>query len=156
GSAEHYTPQGQQAPAHGQDSQMGNSSLPAKATGRGFIEGGFLETSEGGGFRVDKSLLCRVFLECESYVVRVSLPPRFGKSFNLSVLEQFFNVVTMNDCPQGTEEPNLDAACELRERRFANSLLKQRHPEFFKTHFAHYPVIRIDFQASPPLWLQYA
>ncbi|KAJ1718677.1 hypothetical protein LPJ61_006518 [Coemansia biformis] len=120
------------------------------------MEGGFLETSDGGGFLVDKSLLCKAFLECGSYVVRVSLPPRFGKSFNLSVLEQFFDVVTVNDCPQRTEEPNLDAARELRERRFANSLLKQRHPEFFKAHFARYPVIRIDFQARPPMWLQYA
>ncbi|KAJ1718091.1 hypothetical protein LPJ61_006868, partial [Coemansia biformis] len=77
---------------------------PTKVTGQRFkAGGGFLEISDGGGFIVDKSLLCKAFLECEDDVVRVCLPRRFGKSFNLGVLAAFFNVVTVNDCPKDTE-----------------------------------------------------
>ncbi|KAJ1719412.1 hypothetical protein LPJ61_006311 [Coemansia biformis] len=137
-------------------SLTGTSGLPTKVTGQRFkVGGGFLGISDGGGFIVDKSLLCKAFLEGKEDVVRVCLPRRFGKSFNLGVLAEFFNVVTVNDCPPDTDEPTLDLTRELRERRFADSLLKQNHPEFFMTHFARYPVIRIDFKASTPLWLQY-
>ncbi|KAJ1732079.1 hypothetical protein LPJ61_002218 [Coemansia biformis] len=100
-----------------------------------------------GGFVVDKSLLCKAFLESHCTAPRVCLPRRFGKSFNLSVLERFFNVVTVHDCPDiGAENPDLDEARRRRERLFAGSLLKQNHPEFFDKHFARYPVIRIDFK----------
>ncbi|KAJ1724651.1 hypothetical protein LPJ61_005713, partial [Coemansia biformis] len=149
-------PQGLRAPALGEGSLKGTSSLPVNVTGRRFIGGvGFLETSDGDGFIVDKSLLCKAFLECGEDVVCISLPRRFGKSFNMGVLAEFFNAVTVNDCPPGTKKPTLDLARELRERRFADSLLKQNHLEFYEDHFAKYPVIRIDFKASPPSWLQY-
>ncbi|KAJ2795502.1 hypothetical protein H4R21_005082, partial [Coemansia helicoidea] len=100
------------------------------------------------GFIVDKTLVCKLLLEAPADAVRICLPRRFGKSFNLSVIEQFFNPVTANECRSGTEKSHFDAARDKRRKLFCESLLEQQHQEFVKKHFASIPVIHIDFKRS--------
>ncbi|KAJ2800213.1 hypothetical protein H4R21_003266, partial [Coemansia helicoidea] len=80
--------------------------------------------------------------------VRICLPRRFGKSFNLSVIEHFFNLVTVNDCLGHPGEPGLDAARDRRRQLFRGSLFEQFHPDFVEKHFASVPVIKINFACS--------
>ncbi|KAJ2696422.1 hypothetical protein H4R19_005744, partial [Coemansia spiralis] len=119
----------------------------ARASGSQFVTGGdFPETLEGRGFIVDKSLLCKALLDSGKKAMRICLPRRFGKSFGLSVIAEFFNVVTIHDVTGGAGADGLDAAKARREEMFRGSLLKTSHPAFFNDHFAKYPVIRIDFK----------
>ncbi|KAJ2766727.1 hypothetical protein IWQ56_003604, partial [Coemansia nantahalensis] len=90
--------------------------------------------------------------------MRICLPPRFGKTFSLSVIAEFFNVVTVHDVPKSAGTNNLDVAlAEARTRRraiFSGSLLEQSDTDgdeggdglFFDEHFANHPVVRIDFK----------
>ncbi|KAJ2774851.1 hypothetical protein IWQ56_000392 [Coemansia nantahalensis] len=108
----------------------------------------FLKTLADDGFIVDKSLTCKALLETPEDAVRICLPRRFGKSFNLSVIEQFFNPVTVHECRDGTGKPDFDAARDDRRQLFRRSLLGKRYPEFVTSHFASIPVIQIDFKDS--------
>ncbi|KAJ2774042.1 hypothetical protein IWQ57_001008 [Coemansia nantahalensis] len=133
--------------------QPGHDSDPLPPTARVAgkrvaIGGDFLETSNKGGFIVDKTLTCKALLESPDRVVRICLPWGFGKSFNLSVIAQFFNTVTAKDCLSDTENPDLNAALERRRKLFCGSLLEQHHPEFVERHFATIPAIQIDFKVS--------
>ncbi|KAJ2781940.1 hypothetical protein H4R18_002581 [Coemansia javaensis] len=103
-----------------------------------------------GGFVVDKTLACKALLEESSNAVRISLPRRFGKSFNLSVIAQFFNpITTLDDCTAGVEPPDFAAAYRRRREMFSGSLLQEMHSDFFDRHFAAIPVIHLNFKARP-------
>ncbi|KAJ2769454.1 hypothetical protein IWQ57_003099 [Coemansia nantahalensis] len=102
--------------------------------------------------------------------MRICLPRRFGKTFCLSVIAEFFNVVTVNDVPRSADAGDLgeapaetldeapaEALAKARTGRramFSGSLLEQsdknglmnRDGPFFARHFAKHPVIRIDFK----------
>ncbi|KAI8318130.1 hypothetical protein GQ54DRAFT_336453 [Martensiomyces pterosporus] len=49
------------------------------------------------GIIVDKALICKAFLKPGRAAMCVSLPRRFGKTFNLSITEEFLNVVNSSD-----------------------------------------------------------
>ncbi|KAJ2800219.1 hypothetical protein H4R21_003263, partial [Coemansia helicoidea] len=108
----------------------------------------FLETSNRGGFIVDKTLTCKALLESPDKAVRICLPRRFGKTFNLSVIAQFFNPVTVHDCLGGAGESHFKEAHGRRRTLFCGSLLEKRYPEFVEENFAKTPVIQIDFKNS--------
>ncbi|KAJ2801719.1 hypothetical protein H4R21_002692, partial [Coemansia helicoidea] len=108
----------------------------------------FLGTFQLDGIIVDKTLVCKALLESPDKAVRICLPRRFGKTFNLSIIEQFFNLVTVNDCLGHPGEPDLDAARDRRRQLFCGSLLEQHNPEFVEKHFASIPVIHITFRVS--------
>ncbi|KAJ2709943.1 hypothetical protein H4R19_003993, partial [Coemansia spiralis] len=123
--------------------------LPAQVTGNDIIVGSnFLKTISKGGFIVDKSLICKVLLESPDEVTRICLPRRFGKSFSLDVIAQFFNPAisaTVHDCRHDEEQPLFDVGREQRRQLFDGSLLGQRHPDFVEKYFGRIPVIQIDF-----------
>ncbi|KAJ2774058.1 hypothetical protein IWQ57_000999 [Coemansia nantahalensis] len=108
----------------------------------------FLETLAEKGFIVDKSLTCKALLETPGSAVRICLPRRFGKTFNLWAIAQFFNPVTANECRGGTEKSHFDAARNKRRKLFCESLLEQEHPDFVEKHFASTPVIQINFRGA--------
>ncbi|KAJ2799778.1 hypothetical protein H4R21_003433 [Coemansia helicoidea] len=107
-----------------------------------------LDTLAGKGFIVDKTLTCKALLEIPSSAVRICLPRRFGKSFNLSVIEQFFNPATVNDCLDHAGEPDLNAARDRRRQLFRGSILEEKHPDFVEEQFSKTPVVQFNFKGS--------
>ncbi|KAJ2801092.1 hypothetical protein H4R20_003815, partial [Coemansia guatemalensis] len=106
---------------------------------------------------VDKTLLCKAFLESEHKTIRICVPEGFGKTFNLTVIADFFNIVTRHDMPRPTNVPyfsrqtrsdvfDISVALQNRMKIFEGSLLLQEHPDFFHQHFGRYPVVYINFQ----------
>ncbi|KAJ2162441.1 hypothetical protein GGF46_000682 [Coemansia sp. RSA 552] len=108
--------------------------------------GDFGATIRRNGIVVDKSLICRVFWEDRAKAVCVHLPRRFGKTFNLSIIEEFFNVVTMRDMPRGSASFDKELGKAARRELFDQSLLETEAPRFFDRHFCRYPVIRLCFK----------
>ncbi|KAJ2495744.1 hypothetical protein GGH96_006271 [Coemansia sp. RSA 1972] len=109
-----------------------------------------------GGAVVDKSLICKAFLDVEARVVRVCLPSGFGKSYNANIIKQFFNVLNQQDMPGmngynfGRNNPIKDldhnVARVERMKQFESSLLRQELPAFFSEHFCRHPVIYVEFK----------
>ncbi|KAJ2306079.1 hypothetical protein IWW55_001622 [Coemansia sp. RSA 2706] len=108
---------------------------------------------------VDKTLLCRAFMEIEHPVVRLCAPPGMGKSFNLDKLKNFFNALSRHDMPQAntrTYERKRVIPSELiseeargeRMKLFQDSLLLKTMPRFFEANFCRYPVISLNFNVS--------
>ncbi|KAJ2314137.1 hypothetical protein IWW54_001093 [Coemansia sp. RSA 2705] len=64
---------------------------------------GFEYILRSGKLVIDKTLVCKAFFDTESKLVRVCAPKCFGKTFNLSTIKTFFNVITRHDMP-GKEE----------------------------------------------------
>ncbi|KAJ2777594.1 hypothetical protein H4R18_005084 [Coemansia javaensis] len=123
--------------------------LPARVEGKRVVVGtDFLKTLAKGGFIVDKSLACKALLESPNEAMRICLPRRFGKSFNLSVITQFFNPITTHDCVPGAGARDFTAAYTRRRQPFSGSLLQERHPAFFDEHFAAIPVIHLNFKST--------
>ncbi|KAJ2801517.1 hypothetical protein H4R21_002770 [Coemansia helicoidea] len=113
----------------------------------------FLWASRQDGIIVDKTLVCKALLESPDKAVRICLPRCFGKTFNLSIIAQFFNPVTVNYRFGDTGKPDLDVARKQRRQLFCGSLLEQHHPDFVEKHFASTPVIHIDFKAAT-VWVK--
>ncbi|KAJ2037671.1 hypothetical protein H4S04_008520, partial [Coemansia sp. S16] len=67
-------------------------------------------------------------------------------TFNLSIVEEFFNVVTSNDVKPVDGTVDLEAGRTERLKLFEESLLYTTEREFFDEHFCRYPVIRINFK----------
>ncbi|KAJ2709421.1 hypothetical protein H4R19_004258, partial [Coemansia spiralis] len=129
--------------------RMARAPLPAQVVGNDIIVGSdFLSTLAGGGFIVDKSLICKVLLAKLGSALRICLPRRFGKSFNLAVIAQFFNPVTVHDWKGYAGKPDFDAARERRRQLFTNSFLGQHHADFVEKYFGKIPVIQIDFAGA--------
>ncbi|KAJ1850439.1 hypothetical protein LPJ76_006410, partial [Coemansia sp. RSA 638] len=123
--------------------QRANSS-PTKVHGTIINESGdFGRIFRRGGIVLDKSLLCKALFDTSSAPIRVCLPRRFGKTFNLSVIEEFFNVVTCKDAEPVDGSIDEAAGRANRMKLFDDSLLHEEHPEFFEEHFCKTPVIRI-------------
>ncbi|KAJ2163132.1 hypothetical protein GGF46_000061 [Coemansia sp. RSA 552] len=123
---------------------------------------------------VDRTLLCKAFLDASEQVTFVCVPRGFGASYNIHMLKRFFNVLGNREVPytqdsenngrmevDGDEQGNTPAtraedrlykAFESRsvgkDRMvlFKGSLLEQEMPAFFEEHFCRYPVIHIDFR----------
>lgn len=57
----------------------------------------FQKLIEGGGYFVDKTLLIKEVLDDEHQVVLLPRPRRFGKSLNLSMLANFFDITQPNN-----------------------------------------------------------
>ncbi|KAJ1831163.1 hypothetical protein LPJ63_004474 [Coemansia sp. RSA 2711] len=117
---------------------------------------GFEYILRSGKLVIDKTLVCKAFFDTESKLVRVCAPKCFGKTFNLSTIKTFFNVITRHDMPGKEEnytyrrydyEPvnQLDPELARAERAklFESTLLRQRVPAFFDEHLGRYPVIQI-------------
>ncbi|KAJ2713325.1 hypothetical protein H4R19_002304 [Coemansia spiralis] len=120
--------------------------LPAQVTGkRIFIGDDFLETISNDGFIMDKSLVCKVLLEDTNTVSCLCMPRLFGKSFNLSIIAEFFNPVTVHDCKGGGMNPDFGASRERRRQLFSKWLLGKHHPDFVEKYLGTLPVIQINF-----------
>ncbi|KAJ2183785.1 hypothetical protein EV181_004710, partial [Coemansia sp. RSA 532] len=125
------------------------SSSPVKVHGTIInVSGDFGRVARQGGIVLDKSLLCKALFDTHA-PIRVCLPRRFGKTFNLSVIEEFFNVITCKDAK--LVDGNVDKAAGRANRMelFKDSLLRGEHPEFFEEHFCKTPVIRINMKDNP-------
>ncbi|KAJ2661183.1 hypothetical protein IW148_003450 [Coemansia sp. RSA 1199] len=107
------------------------------------VTGDFGTIARQGGLVLDKSLICKALLDTPSAPIRVCLPRRFGKTFNLSVIEEFFNVVTCKDAEPVDGSIDEAAGRANRMKLFKDSLLHEEYPEFFEEHFCKTPVIRI-------------
>ncbi|PIA14254.1 hypothetical protein COEREDRAFT_82915 [Coemansia reversa NRRL 1564] len=105
---------------------------------------------------VDKTLICKAFLETEHKNIRICVPECFGKTFNLSVIADFFNVITKHDMPRSDNAIiykhhkssavfDSSVAQDNRMKLFEGSLLLQEQPNFFHQHFGRYPVVYINF-----------
>ncbi|KAJ2850834.1 hypothetical protein IWW36_001558 [Coemansia brasiliensis] len=129
------------SPKHSNQLQMSvhYSSPPPKAYGSKInVNGGFGTVARGNGVVLDKSLLCKALFNADRTAICVCLPRRFGKTFNLSVLEEFFNVLHGDD--------DAEAARRNRLKLFKGSLLLENHCEFFDENFCKFPVIRISMK----------
>ncbi|KAJ2100423.1 hypothetical protein GGI16_003718, partial [Coemansia sp. S142-1] len=67
-------------------------------------------------------------------------------TFNLSIVEEFFNVVTSNDVKPVDGAVGLEVGRTERLKLFEEFLLHTTEREFFDEHFCRYPVIRINFK----------
>ncbi|KAJ2536641.1 hypothetical protein IWW43_000684 [Coemansia sp. RSA 1935] len=104
---------------------------------------------------VDKTLLCKAFLETKHKVIRLCAPSGIGKTFNIDTLKHFFAAVSKYDMPYlanrefGHRIPlpeHLDSKVARTERMklFHNTLLLEKAPKFFEEHFCHYQVVCLD------------
>ncbi|KAJ2664095.1 hypothetical protein IW148_002153 [Coemansia sp. RSA 1199] len=109
------------------------------------VSGDFGRVARQGGMVVDKSLLCKALFDTHA-PIRVCLPRRFGKTFNLSVIEEFFNVVTCEDAKPLEGTIDEAAGRTNRMKLFNGSLLHEEHLKFFEKHFCKTPVIRINMK----------
>ncbi|KAI9506468.1 hypothetical protein BX070DRAFT_259824 [Coemansia spiralis] len=128
-------------------SRLSEPSFPSKVSGSKIITGiDFGTMARKTGLIVDKTLVCKAFLASAPTPLWICLPRRFGKSFSLSLIEEFFNVVNASDAAPA--DGHLDEqACRLSRRKlFEDSLLRTEESEFFDEHFCKYPVIRLDFK----------
>ncbi|KAJ2529963.1 hypothetical protein IWW43_004599 [Coemansia sp. RSA 1935] len=122
------------------------SSSPVKVHGTIInVSGDFGRVARQGGIVLDKSLLCKALFDTPA-PIRVCLPRRFGKTFNLSVIEEFFNVITCQDAEPVNGSIDKAAGRANRMELFKDSLLRGEHPEFFEEHFCKTPVIRINMK----------
>ncbi|KAJ2477820.1 hypothetical protein IWW56_004110, partial [Coemansia sp. RSA 2131] len=106
---------------------------------------------------VDKTLLCKAFLETKHKVIRLCAPSGIGKSFNIDTLKHFFAAVSKYDMPYlekrefGRNIPlpeHIDSKVARAERMklFHNTLLLETAPQFFEEHFCRYQVVCLDFR----------
>ncbi|KAJ2613413.1 hypothetical protein H4S08_002215 [Coemansia sp. RSA 1365] len=113
---------------------------------------------------IDKTIICKALFGIDNKLVRVCVPKGYGKSYNLLVIREFFNVLTRHDMPELIKTPygistsisnkyvlNPTKARSTRTERLANTLLRQELPAFFKEHFCQYPVILIRFDKRSQL-----
>ncbi|KAI8317996.1 hypothetical protein GQ54DRAFT_336526, partial [Martensiomyces pterosporus] len=71
---------------------------PSKVSGTRIQTGSdFGVMARNTGIIVDKTLICKAFLKPGRAPVCVCLPRRFGKTFDLSTIEEFLNVVNSSD-----------------------------------------------------------
>ncbi|KAJ2483589.1 hypothetical protein EV174_002908 [Coemansia sp. RSA 2320] len=120
---------------------------PTKVAGsRVSVGGDFGTIARRDGLIVDKTPLCYRLFEDVNEAACVCLPRRFGKTFNLSIVEEFFNVVAVDDVRSPSGRVDAVAGKAARFELFENSLLLTEHPEFFYAHFCKYPVICISFK----------
>ncbi|KAJ2058657.1 Cytoplasmic GTPase/eEF2-like protein (ribosomal biogenesis) [Coemansia sp. S2] len=111
-----------------------------------WVGGDFGHIARKNGLIVDKTLICKALIDYNVEAICVCLPRRFGKTFNLSIVEEFFNVVTSNDVKPVDGTVDLEAGRTERLKLFEESLLYTTEREFFDEHFCRYPVIRINFK----------
>ncbi|KAJ2003257.1 hypothetical protein GGI04_003033 [Coemansia thaxteri] len=113
---------------------------PTKVAGsRVSVGGDFGTIARRDGLIVDKTPLCYRLFEDVNEAACVCLPRRFGKTFNLSIVEEFFNVVAVDDVRSPSGRVDAVAGKAARFELFENSLLLTEHPEFFYAHFCKYP-----------------
>ncbi|KAI8318563.1 hypothetical protein GQ54DRAFT_300198, partial [Martensiomyces pterosporus] len=80
--------------------------------------------------------------------VCVSLRRRFGKTFNLSTIEEFLNVVNSSDAHPVNGQMDEQACHWAREGLFEGTLLEEREPELLSQCFCKHTVIRLELK--PP------
>ncbi|KAJ2557470.1 hypothetical protein GGH12_006170 [Coemansia sp. RSA 1822] len=129
-----------------------------KISGTTVHAGGFGYTTKHNGVAVDRTLVCKAFMDTEAKVVRVCSPDGFGKCFATSTIKKFFSVVTRHDMPRestsgynsndlaSTLDPEVARAG--RAKFFESTVLRQELPVFFDEHFCRHPVLLIDFRVS--------
>ncbi|KAJ2495743.1 hypothetical protein GGH96_006270 [Coemansia sp. RSA 1972] len=118
--------------------------------------GGFGYTTKHNGAAVDRTLVCKAFMDTEAKVVRVCSPDGFGKCFATSTIKKFFSVVTRHDMPRESTSgynsndipTTLDPEIARAERAkvFESTVLRQELPAFFDEHLCRYPVLLIDLR----------
>ncbi|KAJ2046169.1 Cytoplasmic GTPase/eEF2-like protein (ribosomal biogenesis) [Coemansia sp. S16] len=111
-----------------------------------WVGGDFGHIARKNGLIVDKMLICKALIDYNVEAICVCLPRRFGKTFNLSIVEEFFNVVTSNDVKPVDGAFDLEASRTERLKLFEEFLLHTTERELFDEHFCRYPVIRINFK----------
>ncbi|KAJ2138377.1 hypothetical protein IW139_003486 [Coemansia sp. RSA 353] len=127
-----------------------------KISGSMAYTGGFGHTTRHSGAAVDRTLVCKAFMDTEAKVVRVCSPDGFGKCFATSIIKKFFSVVTRHDMPResisgynSNEIPSTldpEVARAGRAKIFESTVLRQELPVFFDEHFCRHPVLLIDFR----------
>ncbi|KAJ2654572.1 hypothetical protein IW148_006335 [Coemansia sp. RSA 1199] len=127
-----------------------------KISGTTVHASGFGYTTKHNGVAVDRTLVCKAFMDTEAKVVRVCSPDGFGKCFATSTIKKFFSVVTRHDMPRestsgynsnglaSTLDPEVARAG--RAKFFESTVLRQELPVFFDEHFCRHPVLLIDFR----------
>jgi len=88
----------------------------------------FITIIKDNGYFVDKTLLIKDFFESSSYTLLMPRPKRFGKTLNLSMIENFFDI-------QKPENVELFSDFEISQKI-----------EFCKQHQNKYPVINISLK----------
>ncbi|KAJ2889278.1 hypothetical protein GGI21_006635, partial [Coemansia aciculifera] len=120
---------------------------PSKASGKKlWIGGDFGRIARKNGLIVDKTLMCKLLVDNISEAICICLPRRFGKTFSLSIIEEFFNVVHGNDVDPVDGLIDIVAPPASRLKLFEDSLLWKDERAFFDENFCKHPVIRIDFK----------
>ncbi|KAJ1873646.1 hypothetical protein LPJ55_002097 [Coemansia sp. RSA 990] len=127
--------------------QKQHNLSPSKVYGNRIeVNGDFGTVARGNGVVLDKSLLCKALFDAGRTAICVCLPRRFGKTFNLSVLEEFFNIPHGEDAAAVNGIIDIEVARCSRLKLFEGSLLMENHPEFFEENFCKFPVIRISMK----------
>ncbi|KAJ2849564.1 hypothetical protein IWW36_002539 [Coemansia brasiliensis] len=142
------------SPKHSSQLQipMHYSSSPPKAYGSKInVNGDFGTVARGNGVVLDKSLLCKALFDAGRTAICVCLPRRFGKTFNLSVLEEFFNILHGKDATVVNGVVDNETARCNRLKLFGGSLLLENYREFFDENFCKFPVIRISMKDNEDL-----
>ncbi|KAI8318059.1 hypothetical protein GQ54DRAFT_336495 [Martensiomyces pterosporus] len=121
-----------------------NDLAPSKVSGtRIQIGSDFGVMARNTGIIVDKTLIFKVFLKPGRAPVCVCLPRRFGKTFNLSTIEELLNMANNSDAHPVNGHIDVQARHQARERLFEGTPLKEREPELFSHCFCKHPVIRL-------------
>ncbi|KAI8318583.1 hypothetical protein GQ54DRAFT_77503 [Martensiomyces pterosporus] len=100
------------------------------------------------GITADKALTWKAFVKRGRAPVCVCLPRRFGKTFNLSIVEEFLNVVNSSDAHPMDGQMDEQACHWAHERLFEDTLLKEREPELFNQYFCKHPAVCLGLKVS--------
>ncbi|KAI8318997.1 hypothetical protein GQ54DRAFT_56918 [Martensiomyces pterosporus] len=100
------------------------------------------------GIIVDKTLICKAFVKRGRAPACVCLPRHFGKTFNLSTIEEFLKVVDSSDAYPMDGHISDQACHQARERLLEGTLLKEGDPELLSQCFWKRPVIRLGLKVS--------
>ncbi|KAJ2057701.1 hypothetical protein GGI17_005494 [Coemansia sp. S146] len=112
--------------------QKGATRSPSSVTGQVLrIGGDFGNLARRNTLVVDKTLIYKALINSLDKVICVCLPHRFGKTFNIWIVEEFFNVVTSSDVKSVDGIIDLAAGRKKRFKLFDKSLLYTTEPKFF-------------------------
>ncbi|KAJ2848178.1 hypothetical protein IWW36_003455 [Coemansia brasiliensis] len=142
------------SPKHSSQLQMPmhySSSLPKAYGSKINVNGDFGTVARGNGVVLDKSLLCKALFDAGRTAICVCLPRRFEKTFNLSVLEEFFNVLHGKDAAVVNGTIDKETAYRNCLKLFGGSLLLENYRKFFDENFCKFPVIRVSMKDNEEL-----
>ncbi|KAI8318911.1 hypothetical protein GQ54DRAFT_335981 [Martensiomyces pterosporus] len=146
-----HTAQSQSTGSTSNSSSSGgpNDLAPSKVSGARIQTGSdFGVMARNTGITVDKMLTCKAFVKRGRAPMCVCLPRRFGKTFNLSTIEEFLSVVNSSDTHPVNGQMDEQTYHQAHERLFDGTMLKERDPEFFNQCPCKHTVIRLGLKSS--------